>query len=253
MSLFKVALLEDNPHLLKDLKRDLEETKLVKVVVWATNSEEFLDKIIKEHVDALMLDIDLTGDSMTGLDIANKINLPVLFISGKTKEFIDRIENHNLNTKVHVDAISKPITPEKLSKILPKFIEIVKTQIKYNYILLNTLHNKGYKVEINDIVFICTDKSYGSSSNNKRIFFKNRLPDTLIDFSFVKMDNIGFPLDLFITTHGSYRVNKKHVNSYNPNDHKINVDAMDETGVVKNFKIPVSENHIKNVHRSMNR
>lgn len=247
MSLFKVAILEDNPHLLKDLKRDLEETSLVDVVIWATGSEEFLQKIEAIKVDALMLDIDLSGESITGLDIANKLKLPVLFISGKTKDFFDRIENHNLDSDVHVDSITKPITSEKLNKILPKFIQIVSSQANTRTIVLDTAETKACKIELNDVAFICTDKTFGSESNNKRIYFRHKRPETLIDFSFVKMENLGFPSNMFIKSHGSYRVNVNVVQSYDKTQHVLKVNAMNEKGRTECFDIPVSENYRKDI------
>lgn len=64
----KVAILEDNPSLLKDHKQNLEAIELVEVVAFATNSTDFLNNENTSKADALLLDIDLGGGSnMNGL------------------------------------------------------------------------------------------------------------------------------------------------------------------------------------------
>ena len=79
---FKVAILEDSKLLLKDLKQNLEATGLVEVVAWASSSDEFFTKLNDCRPEAVLMDIDLAGESITGIDIANKLQLPVLFVSG---------------------------------------------------------------------------------------------------------------------------------------------------------------------------
>lgn len=41
MAKLKVAILEDNAHLLKELKTSLEDTGLVEVIAYARDSEDF--------------------------------------------------------------------------------------------------------------------------------------------------------------------------------------------------------------------
>ena len=109
----------------------------MEVVAFATGSDEFLRKVNSNKPEALVLDIDLAGDSMSGLDIANKLKLPVLFASGKTKDFISGIEDLNVNSDMPVEHISKPITAEKLKKILPKFIAEIEAICKAKFLLVS--------------------------------------------------------------------------------------------------------------------
>ena len=89
----KVAILEDNPSLLKDHKQNLEATELVEVVAFATNSTDFLNNEKTSKADALLLDIDLGGgSSMNGLEVAYKLKLPVLFVSGHNAANLKEIE-----------------------------------------------------------------------------------------------------------------------------------------------------------------
>lgn len=251
MSKLKVAILEDSKLLLKELKNDLDATGLVDVVVWAVEAEEFIEKVKKSRPEALLLDIDLSGSSMNGLDIANRLQLPVLFVSGKTGEFYGRIEELNLNSKNIVDHITKPITLMKLQKLLPKFIDQIRSSQNAQYAYLNFGESKRNKLAISDIVFLESDKAHGAASNNKRIYFKNRPPETLLDFSFVRMDEKGLTLSQFITCHKSYRVNVSHIERYDK-DHHIMVVAVDSAGKSKEYRLPVSENYRKIIKRHFN-
>ena len=253
MTKLKVAILEDNKMLLKELKQDLEETNFVDVIIWATNSDDFFEKIKGKDIEALVLDIDISGDSLTGIDIANHLKLPVLFVSGKTKDFFESIESLNLNSEKIIEHISKPITSEKLNKILPKFITQIKANNSSKYIFLNlrnidtgerTLRNK---ITIDNIVYLGTDKNLGSESNNKVIYFKDRIPELLIDFTYARMEEIGLSSSTFITTHKSFRVNEKYIELYDNKHNHVQVTICNTNKKLEKAFIPVSENYQKSV------
>jgi len=248
MSKLKVAILEDSPHLLKDLKESLEETTLVEVVAYGTTSNEFLDKVKTAKPEALLLDIDLGGDSMNGLDIATKLKLPVLFVSGKTIEFNHGIEELNMNSPIPVQHISKPITSEKLKKILPKFINEINATNKAMFVHLNIGDSKRNKISVDTIVFIETDTGKSGEGNNKRIYFTDRKPETLFNFSLSKIEEKGFDKTQFIKIRSSHRVNADKIIRYN-NNHEIEVEAMNEKTKLEIMKLKVSEDFRKDVSR----
>jgi DNA-binding response OmpR family regulator len=207
MKKLKVAILEDSKELLNDLKRTLEKTELVEVVVWASSSLEFLNKmqqceIDKNSPEAMILDIDLLGDSMTGIDIANMIKLPVLFVSGKIRDFYTDIETLNLSSNESIEFITKPVNLDKLSKILPKFISEIslrkeaKVTSPAKTVSLK-LHTEGTKkINVSDIVLIT---SKGQDSGNKEIYFLNRKPAIIIDFTIRDIARYGLDQNDFIT------------------------------------------------------
>jgi len=242
MSKLKAALLEDSPSILKDLKMELEDTGLVQVVAWATNSADFLDKVRVTQPDILLLDIDLNGDGMSGLDVAMKLKLPVLFVSGKLRENIDRLSELNQHLKeVPVTFVTKPITADKLNAILPKFIQQVRAMAKPQEVKL-TLKDEGRRsIGLDSIVCICAEKDSGSSSGNKEIHFTDRKPGVLVDFSFTAMEEKGFSKDRFLTIHKSYRVNAEHAKPLN--GEVMHVLAMDAQGKLLEKVLPVSENY----------
>ncbi len=241
MKKLKVAVLEDNMELLKDLIENLKETNQVEVTLFATNSSDFLEKIKSNPVEALILDIDLAGDSMSGIDVANKLKLPVLFISGKSRDFIDRIEDLNLNHDFPIESIMKPTSQDKLNKILIKFISRINQAEKSAFVYLTFKGNRREKIDFNTIVYLESETGGSGESNNKKIYFTNRIPETLIDFAFRKMHEKGFDENVFKTPNRSYRVNVNKINSYNP-DHTLDLEVVfDSNGRTIIKHIPVSE------------
>lgn len=250
MTKLRVAILEDSKELLKSLKEDLEETELVEVVAAAYTSESFLEKVKALNPEAVLLDIDLAGDSMTGLDIAHMVKLPVLFVSGKTKDFYEGIENLNINSNVSIEHITKPITIDKLNKILPKFISEIRALHNQQFVYLDFKNAKRSKVSVNDIVYLCTDKENGADSGNKVMYFTNRKPEVLVDFEFKTMQEKGFNPNQFVTTHKSFRLNIDKYMSYDNKTHEILVTAQSVSGKPEIMRVQVSENYRKVVPSS---
>ncbi|TVR83256.1 MAG: response regulator [Chitinophagaceae bacterium] len=248
MGKLKVAILEDNKELLKDLKENLDETNLVEVVAWASKSEELLEKVKNAQPEALILDIELIGDSMSGLDVAQRLDLPVLFVSGKTKDYYRGIEDLNISSAKVIEHITKPITLDKLKKILPKFIKSIQVHEKLEYVFLNFEGERNRtRVPIDSIVCLETDTGSSGKSNNKTIYFTDRKPKKLIDFSFTKMPEVGFDETIFIKPHQSYRVNVSKIIYSNRKTNELGVQVCDESEKIDDKVIPISENFRKHV------
>ncbi len=250
MSKLKVAVLEDKEDMLKELIINLKETNLVEVVSYPTNSTEFL-KQIDSSVEALILDIEIDND-MSGIEVANKLKLPVLFVSGRARDYLSEIEYLNANFTVPVEHVMKFSSLDKLTKILQKFINQIRSTEKMNYVTLDFKESKNQKICIDSIVYIETDTGNSGKSNNKRIYFKDRLPMTLIDFSFKRMEERGLTEFYFARPSQSHRVNKNHVEKYNKDKNSLEVKAMNNNGNIVSFQISVSENYrteMKNMFR----
>ncbi len=246
MKKLNVAILEDDIDLLKDLYLDLKTISSIEVLVKETSSQKFLDEVKEKSIDFLILDIDLQNDSKSGIDVANKLKLPVLFITGKTNDYVERIQSFNSDHPFPVHSLTKPVPVDRLKKIIEKISLQIHQNDKSNFIYLDFKGSKLNKVEIETIVYLCTDKNHGSESNNKLIYFTNRKPEILVDFSFSKMLEKGLDPELLIQSHKQFWVNKKKVNCYNK-DHTIEVDVtIDENGNKTTKQIPVSENYRPN-------
>jgi DNA-binding LytR/AlgR family response regulator len=243
MSKLKVAILEDSKVLLKDLKQMLDDIDLVEVVAAATTSEDFLTKVGDTTPDALLLDIDLNGDGMNGLDIARKLKLPVLFLTGKMASYFAEMPELDADIgHAPLKYLTKPITTDKLNSVLPKFIHEVRTLMKPATVNLRLKNEEMSRTfELDSVVFLAADKEAGSASGNKEIHFTDRKPGVLVDFSFTSMEEKGFPKEQFLTIHKSFRVNATHVLGMEDDD--VLVKAMDVQGRVVEKRLPVSENY----------
>lgn len=129
MKQLNIAILEDNQFILKDLTDTINELKLANIKVKARNTTGFLEKLNEAStIDALVLDIDIDGDSMNGIDVANHLKLPTLFISGKTKNYLNEIEDLRLFHDQPVEFLTKPIREDKLKLVFEKFEKMIAIQ-----------------------------------------------------------------------------------------------------------------------------
>jgi DNA-binding LytR/AlgR family response regulator len=245
MSKLRVAILEDDKLLLKNLKSSLEETALVEVVEYASSSSEFIAKVKESNPEALLLDIDLGSDSMSGIDVANMLKLPVLFVSGKTVEFNSAIEELNLNLPVTIQHITKPITVDKLSKILPKLINDINSLNRSQFVWLDFKGSTKNKISIDTIVYIETETGASGASNNKRIYFTNRVPETICNVSLKRIEDIGLDPKKFVFVRSSHRVNIDKILKYEISSHEVLVEVCSIAGKTECKRLSVSENFRK--------
>ena len=178
MKKYNVAVLEDSKIILKRLINDIEELGLANVVEYATDTEDFILKTEKnKQIQALVLDIDIDGDSMNGIDVANHLNLPTLFISGKTKKYLNEIEDLQLFHDQPVKFLTKPIRDDKLKKVFEKFERLISQQnndkiftnsIHNEYLVIKTREAKKHSLKIAEIAFLDT-----KAGDGKRIVMGN--------------------------------------------------------------------------------
>ncbi len=243
MNLLKVGILEDNKDLLKERKLNLEENNLAIVSIWATNSSEFLEKVNQEKPDALFLDIDLGNtDTMSGLDVAYKLKLPVLFVSGHNAENILKIENLAREYDFIVDHITKPFTDSEFIKTTKRFLNEVLEQKNSSFVMLDFKDYKNVKIAVDTIVYLESEPGNSGASNNKKIYFTDRKPETLFDFSFKNMENLGFSKNKFLEIHRSYRLNVRHIKSKRKSTHEFEVEIMNSMGNIETRFLKISEN-----------
>lgn len=213
--MLNVAVLEDNPILLKELDAQINELKLAKVIFKSQYSDDFIQKMdqYKNEIDALILDIDLSGDSMSGIDVANQYDLPVLFITGKTREYIERIEESKLSSKYPIDFLTKPSSEDKLTTIFEKFSTQIQAY-KNNYIIeLKFVNNFRKSIPQDDIILI--ESVSGSNSNDKLVYLKSsEEPKKVSKLSLENFFDKGLSKEKFTKTHQSFLINNDYFNDY---------------------------------------
>jgi DNA-binding LytR/AlgR family response regulator len=212
MRKLKVAVLDDNQFLLNQLLVDLEKIEEVEIAFSSTNGQDFLTQISDagQQVDLLLSDIELEQENLSGLDIATILKKPVLFISGKSREYLERIENINLDYDFPVEFISKPITETRLKKAILKISDeiqwwLAKSEKRWIKLKINS---ELRDVNPDEIVYI---ESITDGSNNKKIYFIDGTIENLFNFSFKEMIYKGLDESDFLKINQSCRVNRKHI------------------------------------------
>lgn len=236
---YRIALLEDNPRQLEKLEAYLAQIPHVEIVLKSKSSDHFFEQLKTIQPDVLVADLDLGNDSMTGMEVAQDIKLPVFFI-GSVKEYIRDIENLKRDSEICVDHLTKPFSEEHFVKSFKRFLQEVTYFSPLQYVYLDFEKTKKNRIRIDDIVYLCANKN---ESNNKHIYFTNRKPAILIDFSFTKMEEKGLLKSHFVTIHKAFRVNKKYLKHYNNKTFKVELHALDSENNTKCHKLPVSENN----------
>jgi DNA-binding LytR/AlgR family response regulator len=208
MHQYKVALLEDNKKQLEKLESYLAKIPNAELVLVSKSSDDFFEQLKSKHIEILLADLDLGNDSMTGMEVAQELTIPVFFASINTADYVENMEHLKRDAEICIDHITKPFTEEQFIKSFKRFLREVDFFSNSQYVYLDFNKTKRNKILIDDIVYLCADKELGSIFNNKQIYFTNRTPENLIDFSFSKMEEKGLLSTQFITIHKSFRVNK---------------------------------------------
>ncbi len=245
MSKIRFAVVEDEQLYLDDRCENLDELKNecdVEVVIKAHNAEEFFAEYRKnpDNVDALILDIDLTG-SYTGLQIAEKVLKPSLFVSGYNAKYLNNIED--LSDRIDVVMhITKPMSDEKFKNKVRSFCnEIRLHQFQKQMLSFKKADGMYVKIPASDIVFL---ESIPDGSNNKMIYFKSEEPIKLSDFSFSKIAEWSLRTVAIVQINKGCYVNKAHIDGKMQNE--IEVHCM-EKGKKVSRTLTVSPNFVKNI------
>lgn len=239
----KVALLDDNKEQVQLNKEYLEKLGNVTVVAACYESQSFLKEVKITKPDVLVLDLNLGDSYMNGMEVAYELKLPVIFVSSNTAQYVKEMENLKREFSICVDHLTKPFSESDFKKTVSRFLTEVQFFANQEHVYLDLGKQKRNKISLDSIVYLAADKSSGSESNNKEIYFNNRNKELLIDFSFSRMEEKGLLKDKFITIHKSYRVNAKHIKCYHKKEEVIEVDIYTISGKLETKRLPVSENY----------
>ena len=154
MNKLKVAVLEDNDAFLKELIDNLKRTELVEILFYSKSSEQFIDKARIQGPEALLLDIHLKDESTNGVEVAEILKLPVLFLSAERRNYLESIDNLKLIGTFPVEEIGKTPDVEKLKIILKTFIPRVREYQKTQKVLIKPTGLDEIFIFPNDVSFI---------------------------------------------------------------------------------------------------
>ncbi|GAA5102727.1 response regulator transcription factor [Chryseobacterium ginsengisoli] len=249
MHTYRIALLEDNTKQLEKLETYLNTISNIRIILKSKSSDHFFEELKTVQPDILVADLDLGNDSMTGMEVAQELKIPVFFASINTADYVEDMENLKRDEEICVDHITKPFTEEKFIKSFKRFLQEINLFSKLQYVYLDFNKTKRNMILIDDIVYLCADKLSGSESNNKQIHFINRKSENLIDFSFSKMEEKGLLKSQFVTIHKSFRVNKKYIKCYHKQTEMVEIMIFDEREKTKCHYLPVSENYQNDIKK----
>lgn len=163
MKKINIAILEDDEDQLHYLKEQISELQNFNVVFGETNTKDFKLKMVDSILDALILDIRYSGEDLSGIEIANKYKLPVLFISSYTNEFNSKIEDLDTQFEFIVERLRKPFNKEMLFKKLNVFYKNVitfesKSINSTKNLFIKTESALEEKIDFDSIVYIKTSE-----------------------------------------------------------------------------------------------
>ena len=170
-----------------------EQIPNLEVVKAFDTPENLINEIDDLEFDLCILDIEMP--SMNGLEVAKKINKPVIFTTAYKEYAIDAFDLHA------IDYIQKPVQKERLEIAIQKaFLRIEKTSPKKEYISINSDKGK-ILLYFNQIQYITISEN---DSRDKIVYLETGTKYTLKNISFEKILK-QIPANLFC------QVNKKDV------------------------------------------
>lgn len=245
MAKIRLAVVEDKQRFLDDRCENLEEIKAecdIEVVIKAHDEDEFFSEYNKnpDNVDALILDIELI-DEYGGLQIAEDVRKPTLFVSGNNAKYLKNIEDLSDRIDV-VMLISKPMSDEKFKNKVRSFCNEIRMHQFHNQMLAFKRNGMPVRIPAKDIVFL---ESVSDGSNNKMIYFKKDMPLQLNDFSFSRIAEWSLGTVSIVQISKSCYVNKEYIEIKEQNE--IKVSYKNDGGKMVAKTLTVSPNYVKNI------
>lgn len=213
----------------------------VEVLFTATSKREFVKKLpqYEASIDALILEIEAGGQSV-GLDMASELGKPVLFISKNISKYVADIEDLEDDVKV-VSHLTKPFTAERFRNRVTEFCKRIRVYNQVNEFVTLRVGRCCERFPASDIVFIrAAEKGAGAESNNKKVYFSNRPPLVVSDFSFKKIEEWNLSQNTFVRISKSMYVNSRQILSQKPS--MMQVKCCDDKGKIVSIWLQVSEN-----------
>lgn len=208
--MIKIGICDDESHTLKSIANVIESASMlidfdIELSCITTNQTVIYDKIKKNELDVLFLDIDFANSNKNGIDFAlelRKINkqFKLIFL---TAHFEYALLAYSCKT---FDYLMKPIDSEKacsiLSRLKEEFLDSTSGFIKLN---------KDYTVRTKDIFFIERNKS------KTTIYTKDDTYETCYSLNAIQYE---LP-ESFLRIHRSYIVNQDEIVKINKENRTI--------------------------------
>lgn len=233
-----VLVVEDSSYYRNKFVKYLSSLPFVSKVLEAKDSDEMFSIVSSEknHINALLLDVDLGEESLNGMDAYalikdQGVDIPAILVTGNSVEAC-----HSYTIGI-VDVVSKSMLMDfsRLRSAIEKM---------YNYFEYKTFIENG-KIcvpicgELNATVYPSEIKFIESVNRDVMLFLANGK-------SFHSTLGVTFYHDLleeygFVRSHRSYLVNQKYIESFNN----------EELGLGNNVVIPISKDRLLYVKQAL--
>ena len=167
MERIRIMLVEDDPFWKQNISTDLAEEPDIEVVAVASTKEEAVQAAFRHPLDIILMDINLTGNNLDGLEAMKEIlsNLHEQGIKLSYKDIVRAIrEAHDDRSTIHADAARVMRSEIQLMELSPMEREVFE------------LRKEGLsKQQISDELHKSTNtiKSQLKSIKNKLTYFKS--------------------------------------------------------------------------------
>ncbi len=245
MAKLKIAVLEDNPIFLKELVGNLRLTEQVEILVYDDVADSFVDKVKEKKPEALLLDIRL-GGSINGIQVAEILKLPVLFLSAERRDYLEEIDRLKLIGTFPVEEIGKTPDTEKLKTILRTFIPRVREYQKTQKVFIKPKGEDEILINPADVAFIETVKNAG----NHKLNFTNRKPLIVADKTFDYFRKNGFLEEKFYHIDRPYLVNIAHA-VYNADS--VDIQFIDDNGKAASISLTIPDDKRKEARKLLSK
>lgn len=216
--MYNCLIIDDEPIAIRVIKKHLEAFTGFNVVAECNNAIDAMPVLSKEKIDLLLCDIQMP--QITGVDFIRSLSHPPkVILTTAYREYA--IEAFELNV---VDYLLKPISFERFTKAINKFLEMESHQpnqpifqkeslnTTFEYLFLKA-DKKHYKVNLDDILYFESMGDYVIAfTRDKKIVTKERLSylaETL-------------PAGRFMQIHRSYIISISKIESVGPGFVEIN-------------------------------
>jgi CheY-like chemotaxis protein len=227
---YKVAVLEDEKTFLVELVSSLRKIDYIDVVAFDQTSEGFISKVRETRPDILLLDINLKGESTTGIHVAELFQQPVIFLSSERQYYLDRIDDVKLSRDFPVVEYGKTFNVEKLKSMFDKFLPLAKEFHKNHKIKIKPIGGEETLISPKDVTFIL------SQDGNQTLYFTQRNPVRVADKSLKHFVNNGFDEDRFYMFNRGFLLN---IAETEYKDNKLIAKYMNDDKVIKTETLDV--------------
>ena len=202
----KVLLLEDEEITKEFFMKILQEIPEVKEILATSSGEEAISLAYIEKPDLILLDIELDGQNIDGLQVArvlfeNNQDTFIVFITGYAKYALESFSVHPY------DYILKPVNKNRMIKLIKEIA--VKTKAASLKPLKITYANKMYQIDPREIIFIEKENNISYLHTADKIY---KTYQTLQELQDALEGSI-------FRAHKSYLINYEHIDTIkvNPN------------------------------------